>query len=93
MPLYEVKYDEEGDWKEISELELMDELYKTFDRVTPAIKEMIMGRRVKTPHGILRLKLKGVEYGQEPSELSAARSVRGYPGVTITNKIAPVQYE
>ena len=66
------KYYEEDDWKEISELALMDELYKSFDKVTPAIKEMIMGKEVKTPHGIFRLKLKGGEYGQEPSELSAA---------------------
>ena len=72
MPQYEAKYNEEDDWKEISELELMDELYKTFDKVTPAIKEMIMGKEVKTPHIIFRLKLKGGEYGQEPSELSAA---------------------
>jgi len=68
MPLYEVKYHEQDDWKEISELELMDELYKTFNKVTPAIKEMIMGRKVKTPHGIFRLKLMGGEH----SELSAA---------------------
>ena len=72
MPRYELKNHENGDWKEISELELMDELYKTFDRVTPAIKEMIMGRRVKTPHGVYRLKIKGGEYSQEPSQLSAA---------------------
>jgi hypothetical protein len=37
----------------------MDELYKTYDRVTPAIKEMIQGKEVKTPHGIFRLELKG----------------------------------
>jgi hypothetical protein len=72
MPRYEVKFQEDGEWLEISELELMDELYKTSDKVTPAIKKMIMGKRVKTPHGIFRLKLKGGEYGQEPSELSAA---------------------
>ena len=72
MPQYEVKYHEEDDWKEISELEVMDELYKTFDKVTPAIKEMILGMEVKTPHGIFRLRLKGGEYGREQSELSAA---------------------
>jgi hypothetical protein len=72
MPLYEVKYYEEDDWKEISELALMDELYKSFDKVTPAIKEMILGNEVKTPYGIFRLKLKGGEYGREQSELSAA---------------------
>ena len=43
MPRYEVKFQEDGEWVEISELELMDELYKSVDKVTPAIKEMIMG--------------------------------------------------
>ena len=71
MALYEVKSHEEDDWREISELELMDELYRTFDKVTPAIKEMIQGKEVKTPHGIFRLKLKGGEYGRKQSELSA----------------------
>lgn len=72
MPLYEAKYHEEEMWQEISELELMDELYKTYKKVTPAIKEMIMGNEVKTPHGIYRLKLKGGENGGEQVELSAA---------------------
>jgi hypothetical protein len=72
MPLYEAKYDEEEMWQEISELELMDELYKTYRKVTPAIKEMIMGNEVKTPYGIFRLKLKGGEHGGEQVEMSAA---------------------
>ena len=71
MPLYEAKYEKEDVWQEISELELMDELYKTYKKVTPAIKEMIMGREVKTPYGCYRLKLKGGEHGGEPVELSA----------------------
>jgi len=48
----------------------MDELYKTFDKVTPAIKEMIMGKEVETPHGIFRLKQKGGEYDVEESKMS-----------------------
>jgi hypothetical protein len=72
MPLYEAKYDEKEMWQEISELELMDELYKTYRKVTPAIKEMIMGNEVKTPYGIFRLKLKGGEHGGEQVEMSAA---------------------
>jgi len=72
MPLYEAKYDEEEMWQEISELKLMDELYKTYKKVTPAIKEMIMGNEVKTPYGIFRLKLKGGEQGGEQVEMSAA---------------------
>ena len=61
MPRYEVKYNEQDGWKEITELELMDELYRSFDRVTPAIKEMIQGKEVETPHGIFRLKTAGGE--------------------------------
>ena len=72
MPRYEVKNNEGGDWKEISELELMDELYKNFNKVTPAIKEMIMGKEVKTPYGMYRLKLRGGERDVEQSELHTA---------------------
>ena len=67
MPLYEAKYDDEDTWQEISELKLMDELYRTYDKVTPAIKEMIMGRELKTPHGIFRLKVNGAEQDKEQS--------------------------
>ena len=72
MPLYEAKYNEKDEWIEISDLEIMDELYKTYTKVTPAIKEMIMGKEVETPHGIYRLKVMGGAQGGELSELSAA---------------------
>jgi hypothetical protein len=72
MPLYEAKYHEEDEWVEISELKLMEQLYKTYKEVSPAIKEMITGREIKTPYGIYRLKLKGGVSGGEQSELSAA---------------------
>ena len=72
MPLYEAKYHEADIWQEISELELMDELYRVYKKVTPAIKEMIMGHEVKTPYGLYRLKLKGGEHRGEPVELSLA---------------------
>ena len=72
MPLYEVKYHEKDEWVEISDLELMDQLYRTYKKATPLIKEMIMGKEVKTPHGIYRLKLKGGDQGGKQSESSAA---------------------
>ena len=59
MPLYYVKYHEKDDWAEISELELMDQLYQSFNKVTPAIKEMLKGKEIKTEHGIYKLKLNG----------------------------------
>ena len=68
MPVYEAKYQKEDEWVEISDIEIMDELYKTFTKATPAIKDMIMGKEIETPHGIYRLKLIGGEH----QELSAA---------------------
>ena len=72
MPVYEARYHEEDEWVEISEIELMDQLYRTYKKVTPAIKEMIMGKEVNTPYGSFRLKDKGGVQDGEVSELSAA---------------------
>jgi hypothetical protein len=55
IPQYEFRFHDETNWKEISEIQLMDGLYKVYKKVTPAIKEMIMGNEVKTPDGIYRL--------------------------------------
>ena len=61
MPLYYVKYHEKDEWVKISELKLMDQLYQSFNKVTPAIKEMLMGKEVKTEHGIYKLILNSTE--------------------------------
>ena len=61
LPLYEVKYDAKEDWEEISEVELMEGLYKVFDKVAPAIKEIIEGKEIDTPEAVYRLKIKGGE--------------------------------
>ena len=71
MPLYEVQYNEKDSWQEISEVELMEDLYKMYKKVTPAIKEMILGKEVETPYGRYRLKLKGGEQDGQQSEFSA----------------------
>lgn len=72
MPLYEAKYNEEDEWIEISDLEIMDELYKTYTKVTPAIKEMIKGNVVETPYGIYRLKVMGGVQNEEQAKLFVA---------------------
>jgi hypothetical protein len=59
MPLYEVRYHGREEWEEISDVELMERLYKTYKRVTPAIKEMINGKEVQTSDAVYRLKLNG----------------------------------
>ena len=61
MPLYEVRYHDKEDWENISDVELMDRLYKVYYRVSPVIKEMIRGKEVQTPEAAYRLKLKGGE--------------------------------
>jgi hypothetical protein len=61
LPRYEVRYDGAEEWKEISELELMDGLYKLYHRVTPAIKEMIDGKELHTPDAVYRLRM---EFGE-----------------------------
>ena len=56
MPRYEVRYNENEEWQEISELECMEGLYKLYHRVTPAIKEMMEGKELRTPGAVYRLK-------------------------------------
>ena len=56
MPQYEVKYHEEDEWQEISELDVIGVLYKTFKKTTPAILEMMSGKEVETPDAVYRLK-------------------------------------
>jgi hypothetical protein len=56
MPRYEVRYDENGELIEVSDLDFMDGLYKLYRRVTPAIKEMINGKELRTPGAVYRLK-------------------------------------
>ena len=56
VPRYEVRYTENDEWIEISEVAVMDGLYKFYHRVTPAIKEMIAGKEHHTPDAVYRLK-------------------------------------
>jgi hypothetical protein len=56
QPRFEVRCRGKNEWQEISEIEIMDGLYKIYKRVTPAIKEMIKGKEVQTPDGLFRLK-------------------------------------
>ena len=53
---YEVRYHEKENWQEISDVEMMEGLYKIYDRVTPAIKQMIKGKELQTPDAVYRLK-------------------------------------
>ena len=56
MPCYEAKYFHKNYWEEISDIELMDALYKIYNKITPVIKEMINGREFRTQEAVYRLK-------------------------------------
>ena len=59
MPRYEVRLSGEDEWEEISDVELMEKLYKFHNKVSPAIKEMIEGKQLQTPDAVYRLKWRG----------------------------------
>ena len=66
MPCYEAKYFQKNYWEEISDIEMMDGLYKIYNRITPAIKEMIQGKEIQTADAVYRLKWKGGEQSETP---------------------------
>ena len=60
MPQYEVRFHDNAEWEEISEINIMQKLSDTYDRVTPAIQQMIEGRFVMTSEADYRLKDRNV---------------------------------
>ena len=56
MPLYEVRYNDELPWEEISEIDLMQRLHETYDRITPVIEQLIEGQHIRTPEAVYRIK-------------------------------------
>ena len=56
MPQYEFRYSDTSEWRDISEIDIMQKLHESFDRVTPAIQQMIEGEKVMTQYAIYRLK-------------------------------------
>ena len=60
MPQYEVRFHDNTQWEEISEVNIMQKLSDTYDRVAPAIQQMIEGQRVMTPEAVYRLKDRNV---------------------------------
>ena len=56
MPRYEVRHNENEEWIEITELELINGLYKIYRKVTPSIRKMMEGKELQTPNAVYRLK-------------------------------------
>ena len=56
MPQYEVRDLNMSEWRDISEVDIMWKLHESFERVTPAIQQMIEGEQVLTQYAVYRLK-------------------------------------
>ncbi len=56
MPQYETRPLNMAEWTDISEIDIMQKLYESFDQVTPAIQQMIEGEQVLTQSAVYRLK-------------------------------------
>ena len=56
MLRYEVKYYDKNHWEEISETQVLESLQESFNRVTPAIQELIEGKQVLTSEAAYRVK-------------------------------------
>jgi hypothetical protein len=70
MPQYEARDLDNSEWRDISEIDIMQKLSECFNRVTPAIQQMIEGQQVLTQYAVYRLKRR------EVSQL-------GNPGVSV----------
>ena len=53
---YIIKQNERDGWKIISEATALELLYDDFSKITPVIDDMLNGKEVITPKGILRIK-------------------------------------
>jgi hypothetical protein len=56
MSKFEVKNFDTDNWQWVSEAAALGILQKNFEWVTPKITEMLNGKEIKTPDGILRIK-------------------------------------
>jgi hypothetical protein len=56
MSIFEVKDFDTDNWQWLSEVSALSILQKNFEQVTPKITEMLNGKEIKTPDGILRVK-------------------------------------
>jgi hypothetical protein len=52
---YELKKIGESDFLEIDEDEVILILYKNHKKITPLIKQMLFGKEITTPDGVLKL--------------------------------------
>jgi len=57
MPQYQIKNLNSDNWVMISENEVMETIADYFTQITPILKELLAGKQILTPEGLLRIKL------------------------------------
>lgn len=55
MSKFEIKGFDTHNWQRISEVDALNMLQKIFEHITPKITEMLDGKEIKIPDGILRI--------------------------------------
>jgi hypothetical protein len=56
IPIYELKYFKDNEWKAISEKAALEDLLEDFERIAPVISKMLHGKEINTRRGIFRIK-------------------------------------
>ena len=56
VPIYELKYFEEKEWNAISEKAALEDLLDNFERISPVISKMLLGKEINTQRGVFRIK-------------------------------------
>ena len=56
IPIYELKYFEENEWNAISEKAALEDLLDNFERISPVISKMLLGKEINTQRGVFRIK-------------------------------------
>ena len=56
IPIYELKYFEENEWNAISEKAALEDLLENFERISPVISKMLLGKEINTQRGHFRNK-------------------------------------
>ena len=56
MSKFEVKEFDTDNWQWVSEVAALGMLQNNYEQITPKITEMLEGKEIKTPNGVLRIK-------------------------------------
>jgi len=56
FPQYELKYDGQADWEQISETDAFENLAETYPAVVPVLKDLLNGLEIKVKCGFCRAK-------------------------------------